>query len=195
MAGRTINKDGTPHDLGIFERVIRINLIGTFNVIRLAAAAMATTDPVDEFGTRGAIVNTSSVAGIEGQTGQAAYSASKGGVIGITAYAPFIRSDRPPTLGDYLDHIDYVVDRAGIDHVSFATDWFDGKTKTNWATPWYYPEVTRGSQYGALGLAGFGKRSELRNLVAGLLDRGRSATDIGKILGGNYLRVLQAVWR
>jgi NAD(P)-dependent dehydrogenase (short-subunit alcohol dehydrogenase family) len=84
MAGRTINKDGTPHDLGVFERVIRINLIGTFNVIRLAAAAMAATDPVDEFGTRGAIVNTSSVAGIEGQTGQAAYSASKGGVIGIT---------------------------------------------------------------------------------------------------------------
>jgi NAD(P)-dependent dehydrogenase (short-subunit alcohol dehydrogenase family) len=84
MAGRTINKDGVPHDLGVFERVIRINLIGTFNVIRLAAAAMATTDPVDEFGTRGAIVNTSSVAGIEGQTGQAAYSASKGGVIGIT---------------------------------------------------------------------------------------------------------------
>jgi NAD(P)-dependent dehydrogenase (short-subunit alcohol dehydrogenase family) len=84
MAGRTLNKDGTPHDLGIFERVVRINLIGTFNVIRLAAAAMATTEAVDEFGSRGAIVNTSSVAGIEGQTGQAAYSASKGGVIGIT---------------------------------------------------------------------------------------------------------------
>jgi NAD(P)-dependent dehydrogenase (short-subunit alcohol dehydrogenase family) len=84
MAGRTINKDGTPHSLDVFERVVRINLIGTFNVIRLAAAAMATTDPVDEFGARGAIVNTSSVAGLEGQTGQAAYSASKGGVIGIT---------------------------------------------------------------------------------------------------------------
>jgi membrane dipeptidase len=121
--------------------------------------------------------------------------AAKGGVIGITAYAPFIRGDRPPALADYLDHIDYVIDRAGIDHVSFATDWFDGKTKTNWATPWYYPEVTRGSQYGALGLAGFGKRSALRNFVTGLLERKRSATDIGKILGGNYLRVLRAVWR
>lgn len=84
MAGRTLNKDGSPHDLGVFERVVRINLIGTFNVIRLAAAAMAGTEPVDEFGSRGAVVNTSSVAGIEGQTGQAAYSASKGGVIGIT---------------------------------------------------------------------------------------------------------------
>jgi NAD(P)-dependent dehydrogenase (short-subunit alcohol dehydrogenase family) len=84
MAGRTINRDGTPHSLDVFERVVRINLIGTFNVIRLAAAAMATTDPIDQFGARGAIVNTSSVAGLEGQTGQAAYSASKGGVIGIT---------------------------------------------------------------------------------------------------------------
>jgi NAD(P)-dependent dehydrogenase (short-subunit alcohol dehydrogenase family) len=83
-AGRTINKDGTPHDLGRFERVIRVNLLGTFNVIRLAAVAMAATEPVDEYGTRGAIVNTSSVAGIEGQIGQVAYSASKGGVIGIT---------------------------------------------------------------------------------------------------------------
>ncbi|HEX7094935.1 MAG TPA: SDR family NAD(P)-dependent oxidoreductase [Acidimicrobiales bacterium] len=84
MAARTLAKDGTPHDLGVFERVIRVNLIGTFNVIRLAAVAMAKTDPVDELGSRGAIVNTSSVAGIEGQTGQAAYSASKGGVIGLT---------------------------------------------------------------------------------------------------------------
>jgi membrane dipeptidase len=121
--------------------------------------------------------------------------AAKGGVIGITAYAPFIRTDRPPTLADYLDHFDYVIDLVGPDHVSFATDWFDGKTKTNWATPWYYPEVTRGSQYGALGLDGFGKRSELGNVVAGLLQRGRSAADIGNILGGNYLRVLNDVWR
>ena len=84
MAGRTIDRHGVPHDLAVFEKVVRINLVGTFNVIRLAAAAMANTEPVDEFGARGAIVNTSSVAGIEGQTGQAAYSASKGGVIGIT---------------------------------------------------------------------------------------------------------------
>jgi NAD(P)-dependent dehydrogenase (short-subunit alcohol dehydrogenase family) len=84
MAGRTIDRHGVPHDLAVFEKVVRINLVGTFNVIRLAAAAMAKADTIDEYGTRGAIVNTSSVAGIEGQTGQAAYSASKGGVIGIT---------------------------------------------------------------------------------------------------------------
>lgn len=84
MVSRTIARDGTPHDLDGFKKVIEINLIGTFNCIRLAAGAMSKTEPIDEFGQRGAIVNTSSVAGIEGQTGQVAYSASKGGVIGIT---------------------------------------------------------------------------------------------------------------
>lgn len=82
--GRTINRDGSPHDLGYFASVISVNLIGTFNCIRLAAGAMATLDPVDEQGSRGAIVNTASVAAFDGQIGQAAYSASKGGVVGMT---------------------------------------------------------------------------------------------------------------
>lgn len=80
---RTINRDGTPHDLGHFKLVIEINLIGTFNTIRLAAAAMSTLEPLPD-GTRGAIVNTASVAAYDGQIGQAAYSASKGGIVGMT---------------------------------------------------------------------------------------------------------------
>ncbi len=83
-AERTLNREGTPHNLETFTKVLQVNLIGTFNVIRIAAGAMAATEPVDDDGQRGAIVNTSSVAGIEGQTGQVAYSASKGGIIGIT---------------------------------------------------------------------------------------------------------------
>ena len=67
-----------------FERVVATNLIGTFNCIRLAAAAMARTEPVDADGQRGAIVNMASVAAFDGQTGQNAYSASKGGVVGMT---------------------------------------------------------------------------------------------------------------
>jgi NAD(P)-dependent dehydrogenase (short-subunit alcohol dehydrogenase family) len=86
-AARTVGRDGSPHDLAAFSRVISINLIGTFNVLRLAAAAMAKTEPVDADGQRGVIINTSSVAGIEGQTGQIAYSASKGGIIGLTVPA------------------------------------------------------------------------------------------------------------
>ncbi|MBT8200957.1 MAG: SDR family NAD(P)-dependent oxidoreductase [Acidimicrobiia bacterium] len=82
-AQRTVGRDGSPHGLDTFEKVISVNLVGTFNCIRLAAASMAQNDP-DEQGERGAIVNTASVAAIDGQIGQAAYSASKGGVVGMT---------------------------------------------------------------------------------------------------------------
>ena len=80
--GRVVSRQG-PHALDQFERVIQINLIGTFNVIRLAAAQMQTNDPNPE-GERGVIVNTASVAAFDGQIGQAAYAASKAGVVGMT---------------------------------------------------------------------------------------------------------------
>ena len=83
-AARTVGRDGSPHDLATFQKVIAINLIGTFNLMRLAAAAIAQTPPADADGQRGVIINTASVAGFEGQTGQVAYSASKGGIIGMT---------------------------------------------------------------------------------------------------------------
>ena len=82
-AARTVGKDGKPFDLAIFTRTIQVNLIGTFNVIRLAAARMLGNAPNPDC-ERGAIVNTASVAAFEGQIGQAAYSASKGGVVGMT---------------------------------------------------------------------------------------------------------------
>jgi len=81
-SARTISKSG-PHDLAMFSQVIQVNLIGTFNVIRLAAFAMSQAEPMEE-GERGVIVNTASVAAFDGQIGQAAYSASKGGVVGMT---------------------------------------------------------------------------------------------------------------
>ncbi|MBL0900280.1 MAG: SDR family NAD(P)-dependent oxidoreductase, partial [Reyranella sp.] len=81
-SGRTISKSG-PHDLAMFTQVIQVNLIGTFNVIRLASFAMSQAAPMDD-GERGVIINTASVAAFEGQIGQAAYSASKGGVVGMT---------------------------------------------------------------------------------------------------------------
>jgi NAD(P)-dependent dehydrogenase (short-subunit alcohol dehydrogenase family) len=81
-ATRTLGKTG-PHDLGSFVKTITVNLVGTFNMIRLAAAAIANKDP-DDGGQRGVIVNTASVAAYDGQIGQAAYSASKGGIVGMT---------------------------------------------------------------------------------------------------------------
>ncbi len=85
-AQRTVGRDATydsAFDLNQFKKVIDINLVGTFNCIRLAATAMANTEPLAD-GERGAIVNTASLAAFDGQIGQAAYSASKGGVVGLT---------------------------------------------------------------------------------------------------------------
>ena len=83
-ARRTVDREGNAFPLADFERVVGINLIGSFNCLRLAAAAMASSDPIGDEGQRGAIVNLASVAAFDGQTGQAAYSASKGGVVGMT---------------------------------------------------------------------------------------------------------------
>ena len=85
-AQRTIGRDGlieSAHDLGAFRKVVEINLIGTFDVTRQAATVMSRNDPDDD-GQRGAIVNLASVAAFDGQIGQASYSASKGGVVGMT---------------------------------------------------------------------------------------------------------------
>ena len=81
-AQRTSSKQG-PHDLEIFHNVINVNLIGTFNVLRLACQAMSQNEPDDE-GERGVCINTSSIAAWDGQIGQVAYAASKGGVVGLT---------------------------------------------------------------------------------------------------------------
>jgi NAD(P)-dependent dehydrogenase (short-subunit alcohol dehydrogenase family) len=83
---RTIDKKGEPHDLEVFKTVVSVNLIGTFNVMRLAAGAIAKTEPLAD-GERGIVVNTASVAAFEGQIGQIAYSASKGGIAAMTVPA------------------------------------------------------------------------------------------------------------
>ena len=81
-ASRTVGRNG-PHALDVFQKVININLVGSFNMIRLAAAAMGNNEP-ESTGERGVLINTASVAAFDGQIGQAAYSASKGGVVGMT---------------------------------------------------------------------------------------------------------------
>ncbi|MEX5308311.1 SDR family NAD(P)-dependent oxidoreductase [Kocuria sp. CPCC 205297] len=85
-SARVVGKNGV-HDLALFDRVVRINLVGTFTVLALAAEVMTAQEPVDEAGQRGVIINTASVAAFEGQIGQAAYAASKGGVHSMTIAA------------------------------------------------------------------------------------------------------------
>lgn len=84
---RTIKRDGTPHDLEFFQRTVNLNLVGTFNTLRLAAAQMATQEPANEDGERGVIITTASLAGYEGQIGQVAYGSAKAGIIGMTLIA------------------------------------------------------------------------------------------------------------
>jgi|TARA_B110000438_G_C15804326_1_gene646589 3-hydroxyacyl-CoA dehydrogenase/3-hydroxy-2-methylbutyryl-CoA dehydrogenase len=83
IAAKTVNREGQPHDLDLYRKVIEVNLIGTFNVSRCAAAAMSKNEP-DEKTERGVIVNTASIAAFDGQMGQVAYSATKGGIVGMT---------------------------------------------------------------------------------------------------------------
>ncbi|MBF9030023.1 SDR family NAD(P)-dependent oxidoreductase [Rhodobacterales bacterium HKCCE3408] len=82
-AAKTVSR-GEPHDPAVFEKTIRVNLLGTFFCASQAAARMVAADPIDDDGARGVIVNTASVAAFDGQVGQAAYSASKGGIVGMT---------------------------------------------------------------------------------------------------------------
>ncbi len=84
FAGRTIDRNNVPMDLERFSFVIKVNLIGSFNMLSQSAAAMAQTEPLDADGARGAVVNMASAAAFDGQIGQCAYSASKGGVVGMT---------------------------------------------------------------------------------------------------------------
>ena len=84
---RTVARDGTPHDLGLFVDTLQLNVVTTFNTVRLAGAAMAALDPVGDDGERGAIVTTASIAGYEGQVGQLAYATAKAGIIGMTLVA------------------------------------------------------------------------------------------------------------
>jgi NAD(P)-dependent dehydrogenase (short-subunit alcohol dehydrogenase family) len=82
-ASRTVGRDGTPHSKSDFVGTMEMNALGTFNVTRLAAAAMAANEP-DEHGQRGVVVNTASIAGLEGQSGQVAYAAAKAAILGMT---------------------------------------------------------------------------------------------------------------
>ena len=82
-AARVLHRDGSPTDLAAFVTVIQVNLVGTFNVLRLAASAMVANSPIDGE-ERGVVVNTASIAAYDGQIGQAAYAASKGGIVGMT---------------------------------------------------------------------------------------------------------------
>lgn len=121
-----------------------------------------------------------------------------GGVVGLTPYAAYNEPSPGvrPTLDDYLNHLQYAVEVAGIDHVGIGTDFFEGKSAATWLTNSIYPEFK--SAYATVNsrrAVGFEHIFELPNVVEGLLKRGFSEEDVRKVLGGNFLRVFRHVWR
>lgn len=85
--GRTIDRNGAPHSLAVFSDTLNLNVVGTFNSLRLSAAAMSAQDPANEDGERGVVIATASIAGFEGQIGQIAYGSAKAAIIGMTLIA------------------------------------------------------------------------------------------------------------
>lgn len=120
-----------------------------------------------------------------------------GGVIGISVWAPMACSDpnQQPTLDDYLDRIEYVVDKFGIDHVGIGTDIFEGKNPTLWraTTKRRYPDVVGSFEHHTLHAQGFESHGEILNVVEGLARRGYDDVSIQKVLGDNFLRVFKQV--
>jgi NAD(P)-dependent dehydrogenase (short-subunit alcohol dehydrogenase family) len=125
--GRTVGEDGAPHDLASFVRTMALNAVGTFNVTRLVAAAMVTGD-ADADGQRGVVVNTASIAAMEGQSGQVAYAAAKAAVVGMTL--PMARDLAPlgirvctiapgPMATPVMERVLAVVEHDPIDGVVF----------------------------------------------------------------------------
>lgn len=122
--------------------------------------------------------------------------AELGGTVGISVYSPMTYSEQGvrPNLRDLLDRIDYVVNLTSIDNVAIGTDIFEGKNPILWraTTKRRYPEMVGNFDYNTLNTAGFENHLEVGNLITGLQERGYSNADIGKIMGGNLLRVYRA---
>jgi membrane dipeptidase len=119
----------------------------------------------------------------------------KGGVIGIAAYSPFYHPIRRPTIEDYLDQIEYVVDVVGIDHVGIGLDLvFDRDPAYHANVQQLYPEVVTSFQWDTIYPEGLASMTHLPSITRGLVTRGYSNRDIEAILGANFLRLFEHVW-
>jgi membrane dipeptidase len=122
----------------------------------------------------------------------------RGGVIGITAYAPFCEkgNDQRPSLDDVIDHVAYVAEKFGIDHVGIGSDFFEGESWVRFERFFRrrYPSIVGRYAMDTVYAEGFGIVDHFVDLPGGLRRRGFADADIAKVLGGNFLRVFEAVW-
>jgi membrane dipeptidase len=124
--------------------------------------------------------------------------AAKGGVIGITCYASFCRKKTGvrPNIDDVVDHIAYVADLVGIDHVGFGSDFFETESEVRFSDfANYYPSVHRGHRMDELYAVGLERVEHLPRLTESLVSRGFTDDEVKKVLGGNHRRVFEKVWR
>jgi membrane dipeptidase len=127
--------------------------------------------------------------------GQLHALAEKGGVIGIAAYSPFYHRQRRPTLDDYLQQIEYMVDLVGVNHVGIGLDLvFDRDPAYHAAVKQRYPEVVTSFRWDTIYPTGLESITQLPNITRGLVHQGYSDQDIAKILGANFLRLFEQVW-
>ena len=194
-----------PDDTGLteFGRICIREIDDAHMVVDLAHAGPRTAREAIEFTSRIPVITHANVRALREHPRNAPDDvldalARRGGVIGITAYAPFCEktAGRRPTLDDMIDHIAYVADRCGIDHVGLGSDFFEGKSWVRFERFFRrrYPAIVGNYTIDTVYLEGFGRADDYPALPAALLRRGFTEADIAKILGGNFLRVFNEVW-
>lgn len=194
-----------PQDTGLteFGRVCIREIDDAHMMVDLAHAGARTAREAIEF-TRGVpVITHANARGLRDHPRNApddvlAALAARGGVIGVTAYAPFCEKQvgQRPSLDDVIDHIAYIAERWGIDHVGIGSDFFDGESWIRFERFFRrrYPVIVGNYTMATIYAEGFGCVDDLAALRPALRRRGFGESDIGKVLGGNFIRVFAKVW-
>jgi membrane dipeptidase len=194
-----------PEDTGLteFGRICIREIDDARMVVDLAHAGPRTAREAIEFTSRIPVITHANVRALREHPRNAPDEvldalARRGGVIGITAYAPFCEKTpgRRPALDDMIDHIAYVADRCGIDHVGLGSDFFEGESWVRFERFFRrrYPAIVGDYTIDTVYVEGFSRADDYPALLAALRRRGFTEADVAKVLGGNFLRVFTEVW-
>jgi membrane dipeptidase len=194
-----------PEDTGLteFGRICIREIDDARMVVDLAHAGPRTAREAIEFTSRIPVITHANVRALREHPRNAPDEvldalARRGGVIGITAYAPFCEKTpgRRPALDDMIDHIAYVADRCGIDHVGLGSDFFEGESWVRFERFFRrrYPAIVGDYTIDTVYVEGFSRADDYPAVLAALRRRGFAEADVAKVLGGNFLRVFTEVW-
>lgn len=195
-----------PEDTGLseFGRVCIREIDDAHMVVDLAHAGARTAQEAIEFARGVPVITHANARGVSNHPRNApddvlAALAARGGVIGVTAYAPFCEKQKGkrPSLDDVIDHIAYIAERWGIDHVGLGSDFFEGESLIRFERFFRrrYPAIVGDYTLDTIYAQGFGCVDDLPLLRPALRRRGFTDPEIAKVLGGNFLRVFASVWK